>query len=98
MDTTKICAVVNCRLVPAPTAPLGPITSLLKVPFATPGRGTPPPVNRNLNPRVIHNQAVAKLKVALRHVHTEEDLKYVEERIDAITYVFTQHDFPVECI
>jgi hypothetical protein len=84
MDTTKIDTIVNRHRVPASAAPLGPITSLLRVPFAPPRRGMPPPVNKNLNPRVIHNQVVAKLKVALRHVHTAEDLEFVEHGIDDI--------------
>ena len=92
MNTTTINAIVNSHPVPAPAAPLGPIMLLSRVPFAAPRRGTPPPVNRNLDPRVIHNQVVARVKVALRHVHTAEDLEYVENGIDAIMWVGIIHD------
>ena len=79
MDTLKINSVVNCKLAPAPPTPLGPILSLF--PLAT-RPGTPPPVNRTLDPKIIHQHAMKKLKRTIDHVQTAEDLEHFESRLD----------------
>jgi len=48
------------------------------------GHGTPDPETRTLNPKVIHHQAMTKLKTVLRHVHTQEELQFVESGMDAM--------------
>ena len=47
---------------------------------------TPPPVTRTLPTKFIHHRAMVKLKTALNHVHTEEDLLVLESGIDDIMY------------
>jgi hypothetical protein len=58
-----------------------PLVSLLPPPNYV-RLGTAPPGTRTLPPKLIHHQAIAKLKVALTHVHTEDDLRELESGID----------------
>jgi dihydroorotase len=44
----------------------------------------PLPPTRTLPPKVIHHQAMSKLKVVLSHVHTADDLDFVETGLDAM--------------
>jgi hypothetical protein len=46
--------------------------------------GTPPPATRTLDPKIIHHQAISKLKVALNHVHTAADLQILTSGLNAI--------------
>ena len=55
-------------------------------PVAGSGRETPPST-RTLDPKVIHHQAMSKLKIVLSHVHTADDLDFVETGLDSIMYI-----------
>lgn len=73
--------VIGKHITSLPPAVLVPLTSLHG--FRSCSR-TPPPTTRTLPPKVIHHQAIAKLKTALIHVHTEEDLQKLESGIEDI--------------
>jgi hypothetical protein len=60
---------------------LAPVGFLLPGPVTV---GTPPPATRTLDPKIIHHQAISKLKVALNHVHTAEDLQTLTSGLNAI--------------
>jgi hypothetical protein len=45
---------------------------------------SPPPATRTLPPKVIHHQAVTRFQDVLRHVHTEAELKSLNDDIDAL--------------
>ena len=77
---------MNGKMTPASPGLSKPMGSLLP-PVAGSGRETPPPSTRTLDPKVIHHQAMSKLKVVLSHVHTADDLDFVETGLDAIMYV-----------
>lgn len=84
LDLTSIPPIVLGRGAsssPLPATALVPLTFLL---FLDNPSRTPPPVTRTLPPQVIHHQAFAKLKIALCHVHPEQDLLEVESGIQEI--------------
>jgi hypothetical protein len=81
LDLSAFPGVSLGKLAPAPpelSKPMGPMFPTFE------GHGTPPPETRTLHPKLIHHQAMSKLKVALKHVHTEEELHFLESGIDAI--------------
>ena len=81
VELGKIRGIVHCVPVDAPPTMLKPLGLLLPGFFIA---GTPPPVTRTLDPKIIHHQAMSKLKVVLNHVHTAEDLKHLTSGLNAI--------------
>ena len=81
MDLTAVPGIIHSRAVEAPATMLEPLGLLVPVLETT---GTPPPVTRTLDPKVIHHQALSTLKVALNHVHTAEDLQNLTSGLNAI--------------
>jgi len=61
-----------------------PITLPLTCLEPTCRSSTPAPETQTLPPKFIHHRAIAKLKTALNHVHTEEELNALESGIDGI--------------
>jgi len=81
INLSAVPGVSRGKLVPAPLELAKPMGSM----FPTfEGRGTPPCETQTLHPKLIHHQAMSKLKVALKHVHTQEELRFLESGIDAI--------------
>jgi hypothetical protein len=85
-DLTAIPGINNGKATPVSRELSKPMGSL-HPPIAGDGHETPPPCTRTLDPKVIHHQAMSKLKVVLSHVHTVADLDFVETGLDAIMYV-----------
>lgn len=81
LDLSQIAGITQGKLAPPQLTLSKPLESIFPV---LRGHGTPPPITRTLNPKVIHHQAMSKLKIALNHVHTEEELQFLESGIDAI--------------
>jgi hypothetical protein len=81
MELHKLRGITHSVLVEVPLTMLQPLGLLLPGFFIA---GTPPPVTRTLDPKIIHHQAMSKLKVALNHIHTAEDLKTLNSGLDAI--------------
>ena len=82
MDLGKIPGVVHCKPAEAPPTMLQHLVSL--VPLRVGGTTTPPQGTRTLNPKIIHHQAMMKLKLALNHIHTAEDLQNLSMGLDGI--------------
>ena len=81
MDLRKTPGITHSVAVEAPLSMLQPLGLLFPGFFIA---GTPPPVTRTLDPKIIHHQAMSKLKVALNHIHTAEDLQTLMSGLNAI--------------
>jgi hypothetical protein len=82
MDLQKIAGVVHGQPAKVPPAMLQPRVSL--VPHRVGGATSPPQGTRTLDPKIIHHQAMAKLKLVLNHVRTVDDLQNLSMGLDNI--------------